>query len=53
MIGHNSANACAHMFAKKENQTKKFTESHFALAAGITARASFSRSVGLMHQFVH
>jgi hypothetical protein len=53
MIGSNSTNACAQMIAKKEDQAKESTGSHFALIAVMTARASFPRSAELMNQFDH
>jgi hypothetical protein len=53
MIGNNSTNACAQMFAKKENQAKKSMGSHSVLVAAMTSRASFPRSAGLTNKFDH
>jgi hypothetical protein len=53
MIGNNSINACAQMFAKKEDQANESMGSHFALVAVMTARASFLRWAELMNQFGH
>jgi hypothetical protein len=53
MIGNNSTNACAQMFAKKEDQASESMRRRFALVAVMTERASFPRWAELMKQFGH